>query len=434
MNKLELNYTILKENGESEKVIDSITLDENAKGQIMALKIEDKKKLIENFFQCLQQGHSPLIINPQVSQIDGQIFANIKNASFLITDENTFQFDHTPNKAQRIITCSSGTTSKSGNIKSFEFELSKSLGNGFAHEKSLNISNGSNILFPLPLTHSFGSIIGLLGSASSKHHLVCFDKTPTNEKLYESIERFDIDVLYLSPSLLRLFNKYLKRKKIINERAIKISIGAAHLYQDDLTQIKKSFPNSSLFYTYGLSEMGPRVSTFEVPSDITKTPNLSGLLPIGKAIDGVKMRVHDGKLMVQSLYAHADLAAKEIDSNDQASDIEGNIYILGRTDHTINYAGVNIYPEEIESLISKVIKEDFIIGPRPSSLYGAIPILIIESEGLREEVKLQLLEEIAQLIPNYIQINEIHTLKSFPKTNMGKIKRQEILKHLDLNA
>ncbi len=428
MKNFNLKYTILENDGNSSIIDEEINIEESSCGQVIALKIENKKKFIENFFHCIKQGHSPLVINPYVSQIDALTFAKIKNASFLITDEQTFQLDMSDEGPLRIMTCSSGTTSKDGEIKSFEFDIKKSLKNSEAHDKSLEIEKTSNILFPLPLNHSFGTVIGMLGSTANNHHLITFEKSPTNDQILDAISKFEIDILYLTPSLLRLLNKYLKRKKSIYPKQIKISIGASHLFASDLKEIKTYFPNAKLYYTYGLSEMGPRVSTYKIPDDILSIPTLSGLLPIGECIEDVWMRVEDGKLLIKSQYAHNQITNQEIDSNDEAKLINDQIYILGRSDHTINYAGVNIYPEEIESLITQVIPMEFIIGPKQSKLYGQVPILIVESS----EDHTTLLDVIAPLIPSYIQINEVQALAKFPRTSMGKIKRQEILKLLDL--
>ena len=129
--------------------------------KIIALAISHKEDFIKKYFEIKKEGHIPLILNPEIPQKKLIELAKEKDSHVLKLDDNkviAFESPIVDSPAGHIL-CSSGTTSKSGTQKSFFFSFPKPLKNANAHCESLNIKANKKVLFPLPITHSFGVVV-----------------------------------------------------------------------------------------------------------------------------------------------------------------------------------------------------------------------------------------------------------------------------------
>jgi len=419
-NQKEGTYIILNQEGSQETTLVKSLNRTNSKAKsIQIICQENKAELIEDYFTCLNSQITPIIVNPgipseKLKQLEAKLLEN-----------------HYDNSPLGHVTCSSGTTSSNGPIKAFHFELDRPIENSQAHYKSLEIDDSKKILFPMPLTHSFGVVVGLLGTQCFGHKLYTFNTTPKNNILLEAIENNDIEVLYLTPTLARLLMKFMKRKKLTINRSLKISIGSAHIYKSELKELMNFFPHSDFYYTYGLSEVGPRVSTLKCgnkESNILEA--ITGeTLPIGEALAGIKLDIIDNCLHVHSQYSNTGINSEYFNTQDEAQSIDDRIYLRGRIDNTINFAGVNIYPQEIEPIINQITNKKCILLGMPSKLQGEVPVLVIEALNDFETSfdQKNFIQQLSKELPINFHPQRIFFLEEFPTTSMGKIKRKEVL-------
>lgn len=92
---------------------------------------------------------------------------------------------------------------------------------------------------------------------------------------------------------------------------------------------------------------------------------------------------------------------------------------LGRFDHVINSGGIKLIPEQIEEKLKPYIRQEFIISSLPDKTLGEKLILIIEGE------KFDLLIP-KDVLGKFENPKEIYFIKEFPRTESGKVKRQEL--------
>lgn len=359
--------------------------------QVELLAEVNKKSLISKYFELLNSGKIPFIINPHIPE------------KKITLESQDYPLGH--------ILCTSGTTSEAGRIKSFFFSLEQAIENAEAHNRSLDIKKGANILFPLPFYHSFGVVVGLLGSQDRNLY---FQQSPMGAmQIFKHL--FQIDVLYLTPSLVRQMIKYAPRIKEPISQPKKISIGSSVLFEDEAFQLQQIFPEAELFYTYGLTEMGPRVSTHK----LEQLKPIHRHLSLGAALSGINWEVRDKILYIDTPFACHDVA-RPFKTNDIVLNQNGDFIIQGRSDDTIIFQGKNIYPEEIESILPYSCA---LIGI-PHQLYGEVPFLIVEEE-IADHIIWDLL---AAKFPQDYLPKKILTGENIPKTSMGKIKRRELAK------
>lgn len=377
-----------------------------------ALKIKDKLSFIKNYFSLLKVGKSPIVLNPSLpDEIAEKIAIKIRSDIQNLTDK----MEH--------ILCSSGTTSKNLTPKSFTFKIEQAIANAKAHYQSLEITESLNILFPLPLTHSFGVIVGVWGTLALNAKTYIYEEAPSAMSLLKEAKDNNIDLLYLTPSMARQIIKFKKRLKDIPEIKY-ISIGSSMLYEHELFELLQIFPDTQFFYTYGLTEMGPRVSTHKIQKESIK--NKVRPISIGKPLDRVIMDIREDKLFIKSDYA-ARRCQDWYDSNDSAKMNDNNIFLLGRSDQTIIHQGINIYPDEVESVVSEF--EDigaFALIGLPSKVYGEIPVLVSSNEINEQE----LFSFLKTKIPETHLPKRVITNFSIPKTDLGKIKRAELIEKI----
>lgn len=93
---------------------------------------------------------------------------------------------------------------------------------------------------------------------------------------------------------------------------------------------------------------------------------------------------------------------------------------LGRIDNVINSGGIKLIPEKIEEKLKAFIPSDFIISSLPDETLGEKLVLIVECNTLPEM-------DYSQTDLNKFEIPKaVFTLKEFPRTEAGKLKRGAI--------
>lgn len=373
--------------------------------------VSDDSKLafIKNYLRELQSGQVPIVINPAIP-------AAIK-VQLLNSIEKSIKIDSLGH-----ILCTSGTSSPTLTPKSYYFHINKFIGNARAHNQSLELNEGAKVLFPLPVYHSFGVVVGIWSSLLLKGKTYLTRDQLSVQEIFDLLSEVEFDIMYLTPSLVENICKFRKRykKNLISPK--KISIGSSLLTYESAQKLHDIFPAAELYYTYGLTEMGPRVSTQKI--NFTET---SGAIPIGKTLDNVEFNL--GKnLEVKSLYAAENLAEKFFDTKDAYEKSEYGIKIKGRSDDTIIFQGRNIFPSEIEQVIKEIDAQcEVAMVGLPSTVFGQVPVLVYIGQMTESEV----LKNLAEKVPESHLPKKIYKWDSLPKNHMGKIERAKIISILE---
>jgi acyl-CoA synthetase (AMP-forming)/AMP-acid ligase II len=303
----------------------------------------------------------------------------------------------------------------------------------------------------MPLSHSFGLVAGLFAASELDATLYAFTSTPDPSTLLTVLEREKIELLYLTPPLLRMLLKRARGRALgaLPHLSI-VSVGSAALSRAELRGMLRCFPGAQCFYTYGLTELGPRVSTFAAGSDAAPHPALelepTRPAPLGEPLDGVTLELRDraldgvGELFVTSPYAAtgrlrngkveplgAELGFATRDAARNAPD--GQLELLGRMDGTIVRGGTNVYPANVERVAGQVngVRGSCLVA-RASVLYGQVPVLVIDLEGDAEagQVKRELTEAFAEILAPTDMPVEVLVVSNLPRTALGKVQRAQV--------
>lgn len=114
-------------------------------------------------------------------------------------------------------------------------------------------------------------------------------------------------------------------------------------------------------------------------------------------------------------------------------DDDGYVYLLDREGHTIISGGVNIYPAEVEAVLSShPLVADVIVRGEPDSEWGerviaqVVPDAAASRHQSRESMASKLLEFAAEQLANYKLPRRIDWVEQLPRTDTGKMYRRNL--------
>jgi acyl-CoA synthetase (AMP-forming)/AMP-acid ligase II len=108
-------------------------------------------------------------------------------------------------------------------------------------------------------------------------------------------------------------------------------------------------------------------------------------------------------------------------------DEEGRLFIDGRDDEMIVSGGENVFPREVEDLLSdhESISEAAVIGVDDEDFGQRLKAFVVASEGIEiseEEIRAHVKTHLA----NYKVPREIEFLDSLPRNSTGKVLKKEL--------
>ncbi|EEL59800.1 acyl-CoA synthetase [Bacillus toyonensis] len=252
------------------------------------------------------------------------------------------------------------------------------------------------------------------------------------DQVLDKLETENISVVYTVPTMLE---SLYKENRII-ENKMKIISSGAKWEAEAKEKIKSIFPYAKKYEFYGASELS--FVTALVDDESEKKPN-----SVGKPCHNVQVRICneageevqlgeigtvyvksdqffmgyilDG-VLVPELTEEGWMTVHDVGYKDE----EGFIYIVGREKNMILFGGINIYPEEIESVLytHQAVEEIVVVGVK-DSYWGEKPVAIVKGSATKQQLKSFCLQRLSSFkIPK-----EWYFVDEIPYTNSGKVAR-----------
>lgn len=287
------------------------------------------------------------------------------------------------------------------------------------------------------INHSAEMTIGALGLERGDTALVCLNinyiagkmmlaralvgnmkivaTEPTSNPLLKTKEHFDFTALV--PFQLEAILKSDEHLEQINKGKA-ILIGGAAISQS-LQKIIKLKIKVPLYATYGMTETISHIAL----------QRLNGLSQQQhfKLLPGIKIHLDKREcLTIEAPYLN-----EKIITNDLVKIVGEDEFVwLGRYDNIINTGGIKVLPEEIESVIQKLlasnnIEQLFFIAGVPDNLLGLRIVLIVEGDIDQNWVNILIM--LKQSFSKYVIPKQILNLKKFIYTKTEKIDRSACL-------
>ncbi|MFP4489087.1 MAG: AMP-binding protein [Bacteroidales bacterium] len=379
------------------------------------------------------------------------------------------KFSGIDNEEMAVISYTSGTTGFSKGVMVPHRSLAANI--RYA-QNNMPLEPGDKIVSFLPLAHTYGCAFEFLFPFTYGCHITILTKTPSPQIILQAFKEIKprlilsvplvVEKIYkkkLQPVLSKPHMKLLLKtpgiKKIILSKMKQklydsfggnfheMVIGGAALNTD----VEEFFRKIEFPFTvgYGMTECGPLISY--ASWDTTK-PGASGrpVDTLEVTIDSPDPQKVVGEIILRGDnvmlgYYKNEKATKEVIDEDGwmhtgdlgIMDKDKNIYIKGRSKAMLlGPSGKNIYPEEIESLISTqpLISEAVIISTDDNKLVALVhpDFEAMKKEGVKKENLEEIFEntrrEVNNRLPNYMAVSRFKIRdEEFDKTPKKSIKR-----------
>lgn len=227
--------------------------------------------------------------------------------------------------------------------------------------KKLQLNSYNSLYIGIPLYHGFGLIALLSAIALGKHIYLSpkFDAVKT----CNSIREENIDVITLVPTMLQRMLAYNPSSL----KSLKCIISGGAMLPPRIVETVQEHFGDILFNLYGTSETS--ISLVASPQNLRYSP-----CTLGKALSGVEVRIVDNEGqevrpgIIGQIQIKSDCSihpGKWINTGDMGYiDNNGYYFLKGRNDDMIVSGGENVFPSELEDILSRhpQIDEAVVIG------------------------------------------------------------------------
>ncbi len=391
---------------------------------------------------CFAAQVTALPLSPRYGELHCNKILDAIRPDAVITDQDgKFQIIHINDSKYveldvhpAVIMCTSGTT---GVPKGAMLTESNIIANVKDISLYFDIKSSDSILIARPLYHCAVLTGEFLTSLVRGVKIRFFSESFNPPIILRMLKEYKITAICGTPTLLSMMAR-LKRK--INYDCLEhICISGECMSFETGKRIAEKFPNAEIYHIYGLTEACPRVSylppkMFKKYADFVGVPLKSVSLKIitseGKQAqtNEIGMLWVKGDNVMAGYYNDPEKTAEVIKdgwlcTGDLALFNEaGLLKIKGRADDLIIKAGMNIYPQEIESALKRDnrVKDVYICGITDEKLGVQIVLNITGDFSDVAEIK-----ELCRVnLSPYQMPSRINLLDEMPKNGSGKIIRK----------
>jgi fatty-acyl-CoA synthase len=353
-----------------------------------------------------------------------------------LIDSNSDDDLDPPTESSRFVILTSGTTGSPKGAQRAQPDTLAPLASLFSR---IPLRSRERTVIAAPLFHSWGFAHFVLGLALNSTYVLRrrFDPEATLQAVEESGATALVVVPVMMQRILELPEETLARYKLPSLRVTAAS-GSA-LPGELATKWMDTF-GDNVYNLYGSTEVA--WATIATPEDLRAAPGTAGRPPRGTVLRIVDEEGNDvepgktGRIFVGNEMAFEGYTGgggkEELGGLLSSGDIghideDGRLFIDGRDDEMIVSGGENVFPREVEDLLSNQdgIKEVAVIGVDDEEFGQRLKAFVVPDEGAdlsEEDVKGYVKSNLAR----YKVPREVAFLDSLPRNATGKILKREL--------
>jgi fatty-acyl-CoA synthase len=292
----------------------------------------------------------------------------------------------------------------------------------------------------VPMFHALGFVSMALGLALGSTLVVRrhFDPETTLDSLQDNEATALVVVPVMLQRLLELGDEAIRSRDLSKLKVIFVSGSALGT---DLVKRSVNAFGPVVYNMYGSTEIA--YATIATPDDLTEDP-----ASVGRAVRGVVVKIFDddgreigepgvtGRIFVGNsaqFEGYTGGETKEQLAGLMASgdvghfDDKGRLFIDGRDDEMIVSGGENVFPAEVEELLSghEAIEEAAAIGVEDEKFGQRLKVFVVLRDGKQlseDEVKGYVKDNLAR----YKVPREVVFLQELPRNSTGKVVKREL--------
>jgi acyl-CoA synthetase (AMP-forming)/AMP-acid ligase II len=342
-----------------------------------------------------------------------------------------------PEESSRFIILTSGTT---GTPKGAQRSQPDTLSPLAAMFSRIPLKAGEKTVIAAPLFHSWGFAHFMLGLSLNSTYVVRrkFDPEETLKMVEESEATALVVVPVMLQRILQLDEDVLSNYDL---PTLRVTAASGSALPGSLAEKWMDHFGDNLYNLYGSTEVA--WATIATPEDLRAAPGTAGIPPRGTVVkivdqegkgevpEGETGRIFVGNEMAFEGYTGGggkDVYEGLLSSGDVGHfDDDGRLFIDGRDDEMIVSGGENVFPREVEDLLSHhdKVKEAAVIGVDDEEFGQRLKAFIVpeQHDGLDEdEVKAYVKENLAR----YKVPRDVEFLDSLPRNATGKVLKREL--------
>lgn len=331
------------------------------------------------------------------------------------------------------------TSGSSGNSKGVILTFNNLIQSARIGNKVLNQNEKDRWLASLPFYHIGGFSIFIRAYLSGAS--VIIPKSLSTNEIISAVKKFKPTLAsFVSTQLKRLIEKNVKPNKELKN----ILIGGGFTSEElSIKAVKKGWRITKV---YGSTEVSSFVSAI-IYTDIPDKPGSSGKALYPNKIKIVNENIEylpadfAGEIIVNSpalmkgYYKDPEATSAKIKNkffytgDIGCLDNEGYLFVEARRDDLIISGGENIIPKEVESAVLKhpYIKDALVLGIKNEE-WGQEVSAVISLKKNKKVNRAELKEFLKDKLPGYKIPRKIFFIDKIPKTSLGKVRKEKLLK------
>jgi fatty-acyl-CoA synthase len=341
-----------------------------------------------------------------------------------------------PDADPRFVILTSGTT---GAPKGAQRSSPTSLAPVTAMLSRLGLHARETTVIAAPLFHSWGFSHLLMAQALGSTTVLRrkFEPEATLEMVADTRATALAVVPVMMQRILELDEEALRRHDLSSLRVTAVSGSAL---PGELATRWMDLFGDNIYNLYGSTEVA--YATIASPDDLRAAPGTAGRPPRGSVVrildeDGNELPPgQTGRIFVGNEFQFEGYTGGEskevVDGLMSSGDVghfdeQGRLFIDGRDDEMIVSGGENVFPREVEDLLSDhgAIKEAAVIGVDDEDFGQRLKAFVVLGDG--EELSAdEIRSHVKANLANYKVPREVEFLDSLPRNSTGKVLKKEL--------
>jgi long-chain acyl-CoA synthetase len=296
-------------------------------------------------------------------------------------------------------------------------------------------------LIPLPLSHSYGLLVTVVGMHGDEAGVVALQRWFDGPNFLELIQEHKLQLAAVVPSMLQMLLALPLEDYDLSSLRYVVS-GASPLAAEVVHEFERRVPGAEIREGYGLTETTALVST--------TPPDKRRLGAVGLPVPGSEIRIVDdegkdmprgeageiicrSRMVMQGYWKSEDATAEAIkDGWFYTGDIgkideEGYLWILDRKKDLIIRGGFNVYPRDIEDVMVQhpAVAIAGVVG-KPDPVKGEEVMAFVQLNPGAEATSDELVEFAKTKLGKYKYPREVRIIDAVPLTPVFKIDRKKL--------
>ncbi len=280
---------------------------------------------------------------------------------------------------------------------------------------------GDELILSLPLFHMHGLGVGINGTLALGSRAVILDKFDPS-LVSSAIASHDVSMFFGVPTM---YARLLESGDIVSLSGLRLLVSGSAPMSIELHERLRTILGDFVVERYGMSEAAMISSN---PFNGIRIPK-----SVGRALPHIELDLDpdNSEILVKgpnlfggylgdsrSTEASFDPQRRFRTGDSGALDDSGYLYISGRLKDLIITGGFNVYPREVEDVLSRHsgVRDVAVVG-FPSDHWGEEVVAFVVADGVSEK---ELSEVCAKELVGYKRPKRILFLDSIPKNSMGK--------------